>query len=328
MYESKGVNKIVGRVWLFVLILKKRNQIIFRRKPMQRRSFLKTSSIALAGAAGIHPAKHETLTPYEYGLTPALNAYSFNDELLSGKMSLNGLFKFAAQAGMGAVDLTAYYIPGYPEVAGDQLLYEIKRNAFRSGISFSGTGVRNNFTLPDQDQLAAEIDLVKQWIVAASKMGAPHIRVFAGQAPPTGRPEDVIKQQVADAFRECARFGSRYGVSVAFQNHNDFIVYADDIIDIIERVNFEWFGLVLDTGSIAGPDPYREIDRLIPYALTWQVKEDVRTATGTEPVDMKRLMELIRRHQYHGFLPIETLGEGDPREKVSALFQKVAENLH
>jgi sugar phosphate isomerase/epimerase len=294
---------------------------------MQRRSFLKTSSIALAGAAGIHPAKPDLQVPAEYGPTPALNAYSFNDELLNNKMSLNGLFKFAAQTGIGAVDLTAYYIPGYPEVPGDQLLYEIKRNAFRNGISLSGTGVRNNFTVTDEEELAREIDLVKQWIVAASKMGAPHIRVFAGQAPPKGKPADVIKQQVADSFRECARFGSRYGVSVAFQNHNDFIVYADDIIDIIQQVNFEWFGLMLDTGSLAGPDPYSEIDRLIPYALTWQVKEEVRTATGTAPVDMKRLMGLIRKHQYHGFLPMETLGEGDPRQKVRALYQKISENL-
>jgi sugar phosphate isomerase/epimerase len=294
---------------------------------MQRRSFLKTSSIALAGATGIHPAKPDLQVPAGYGLTPALNAYSFNDELLNNKMSLNGLFKFAAQTGIGAVDLTAYYIPGYPEVPGDQLLYEIKRNAFRNGISLSGTGVRNNFTVTDEEELAGEIELVKQWIVAASKMGAPHIRVFAGQAPPKGKPADVIKQQVADSFRECARFGSRYGVSVAFQNHHDFIVTADDIIDIIQRVNFEWFGLMLDTGSLAGPDPYSEIDRLIPYALTWQVKEDVRTASGAVPIDMKRLMELIRRHQYHGFLPMETLGEGDPRQKVRALYQKVSENL-
>jgi sugar phosphate isomerase/epimerase len=294
---------------------------------MQRRSFLKTSSIALAGAAGIHPAKSELQEPDEYGLTPALNAYSFNDELLSGKMSLNALFKFASQTGIGAVDLTAYYIPGYPEVPGDQLLYEIKRNAFRNGISISGTGVRNNFTVADEEELAGEIDLVKQWIVAASKLGAPHIRVFAGQFQKDTRPADVIRQQVVDAFRECALFGSRCGVSVAFQNHNDSIVYADDIIDIIKRVSFDWFGLMLDTGSIAGPDPYDEIDRLIPYAITWQVKEEVQTAAGMAPVDMKRLMELIRKHRYHGFLPIEILGEGDPRPRVRDLYRKVTETL-
>jgi len=294
---------------------------------MKRRSFLKTSSIALAGTAGIPSAGKVITGPADYSPTLSLNAYSFNDALLSGGMSLNSLFQFAARTGFSAVDLTAYYIPGYPEVPGDDLLYEIKRKAFRTGISFSGTGVRNNFTVTGEEALAAEIDLVKQWIVAASKLGAPNMRVFAGNSASSGGSVGDIQQQVIDAFRECARFGSRYGVTVSLQNHNDFLVSADEVIDIINRVNFEWFGLMLDTGSLPGPDPYGEIDKLIPYAFTWQIKEEVRTGSGTAPVDLQRLMKLIRKHQYQGFLPIETLGEGDPREKVKALYMKVSECL-
>jgi sugar phosphate isomerase/epimerase len=294
---------------------------------MQRRSFLKTSSIALAGTTGLQPERVEIRKKVDYSPTPSLNAYSLNDAILNGEMSLNSLFQFAARTGFHAVDLTAYYIPGYPEVPADDLLYEIKRNAFRTGISFSGTGVRNNFTVNGQEALAGEIDLVKQWIVAASKLGAPNIRVFAGNAPTSGKSRDETQKQVVEACRECARFGARYGVTVALQNHNDFLVSSDEIIDTIKRVNFEWFGLMLDIGSVAGPDPYSEIEKLIPYAFTWQIKEEVHTGSGTSPADMQRLMELIHKHQYQGFLPIEALGEGDPHEKVRALYQKVADSL-
>ena len=294
---------------------------------MKRRSFLKTSSVAAVGAGTFRPAKAGAISPDTYGPTPSLNAYSFNDALLNGGMSLGNLFQFVAQTGFSAVDLTAYYIPGYPEVPGDQLLYEIKRKAFRTGISFSGTGVRNDFTLTDQEDLAAEIDHVKQWIVAASKLGAPNIRVFDGKAPSTGNSASATHQQVVDAFRECARFGARHGVNVAFQNHHDFLIRTEEIIDIIKKVDSEWFGLMLDTGSVAGPDPYGEIEKLIPYAVTWQVKELVRTETGTEPLDILRLINLLHKHQYHGFLPVETLGEGDPYTKVEALYQKVADLL-
>ena len=293
---------------------------------MKRRSFLRTSSIALAGTAGIPSAGKIITDPAEYSPTLSLNAYSFYDALLNGEMSLNNLFQFAATTGFSAVDLTAYYIPGYPELPNDDLLYEIKRKAFRTGISFSGTGVRNNFTVTGEEALAEEIDLVKQWIVAASKLGAPNMRVFAGNVPSGGSAGD-IQQQVIDAFRECARFGSRYGVTVALQNHNDYLVSADEVIEIIKRVNSEWFGLMLDIGSLPGPDPYSEIDKLIPYAFTWQIKEEVRTGSGTSPVDFQRLMKLIRKHRFQGFLPLETLGEGDPREKVKALYNKVSEYL-
>jgi sugar phosphate isomerase/epimerase len=263
----------------------------------------------------------------DYRPTLSLNAYSFNDDLLNGSMSLNNLFQFAARTGFSAVDLTAYYIPGYPRVPDDHFLYEIKRNAFRTGISFSGTGVRNNFTVTGQEALAVEIDLVKQWIVAASKLGAPNIRVFAGRALSSDKPSDDIQKQVIDSLRECARFGARYGVTVSVQNHFDFLVSTDEIINVIKRVDSDWFGLMLDIGSVAGSDPYSEIEKLIPYAFTWQIKEEVRTGSGTSPVDLKRLIDLIRTHHYQGFLPLETLGEGDPARKVEELFREVAAYL-
>ncbi|MDF1576479.1 MAG: sugar phosphate isomerase/epimerase [Bacteroidales bacterium] len=294
---------------------------------MRRRSFIKASSMALVGAAGVTPAEAGAHTLSAYGITPSLNAYSFNRALLEEGMGLEELFHYAARAGFTAIDLTAYYIPGYPAVPDDQALYEIKRMAFRTGISFSGTGVRNDFTLRDPEALAGEIDLVKQWIVAASKLGAPNIRIFDGKAPSAGDPSSALHQQVVDAFRECSLFAARYGVNVAFQNHHDFLINTGEIIDILRRVDSEWFGLMLDTGSIAGPDPYLEIEKLIPYAVTWQVKETVRSGEGSEALDVRRLIRLLHKHQYHGFLPIETLGEGDPRVKVQALYQKVSAYL-
>ncbi len=294
---------------------------------MQRRSFIKTSSAALVGAGSLGRPLEEKRLLETYCPTLSLNAYSFNDVLLDGSMSLEQLFLFAAETGFAAVDLTAYYIPGYPLSPSDELLYEIKRKAFRKGISFSGTGVRNDFTLKDPEKLAEEIEHVKQWIIAASKLGAPNLRVFDGKAKVGGVAADPIRKQVVDAFRECALFGSRYGVNVAFQNHLDFLVKTEDIIDILKRVDSEWFGLMLDTGSVAGSDPYHEIEKLIPYAVSWHVKENVRMGEDSVPADFPKLMSIIHKGAYQGFLPLETLGEGDPKEKVQALFQKVSKYL-
>ena len=161
---------------------------------MKRRSFLKTSSVAVVGAGALRPEKAEALNSVEFGATPSLNAYSFKDALLQGKMGLTQLFKFASETGYSAVDLTAYFVPGYPEVTGDEVLYEIKRKAFRSGVSFSGTGVRNDFTVKDPEELAGQIEHVKQWIVAASKMGAPNIRVFEGKKVQSGMTKERTRK--------------------------------------------------------------------------------------------------------------------------------------
>jgi len=225
------------------------------------------------------------------------------------------------------VDLTAYYIPGYPEVPEDKVLFEIKRSAFKLGLAISGTGVRNDFALSDPVELANSIELVKKWVIAASTMGAPHMRVFAGRGSENGSSRDKVKTQMIEAFQECADFASRYGVMIAFQNHYDYIKTTSDVIEIMEGVNSEWFGLMLDIGSIPGPDPYADIEQLIPYAISWQVKEEMRSENGKVPTDFIRLLKIVSDQHYTGYFPLETLGEGDPRQKVRKLYQDVSQLL-
>lgn len=293
---------------------------------MQRRSFLKTSSLALVGAGGIKSAPLKGKKKKgQSNLTLSLNAYSFNKPLLDGSMSLEELFLFAKKVGFAAVDLTAYYIPGYPKVPEDEILFKIKKMAFGMGMAISGTGVRNDFTHSDAEQLTNEINHVKEWTVAAAKLGAPHIRVFDGRGTPAGNARSNMKRQVINMFRKCANYASEYGVTVGFQNHNNFIKTTPDILEVMEAVESEWFGLMLDIGSVVGSDPYQDIEKLMPYAVSWQVKENVLTGNGSTPTDFKKLMSIIRQHQYQGYFPLETLGDGDPKKKVRKLYQKITE---
>jgi sugar phosphate isomerase/epimerase len=291
---------------------------------MQRRAFIKTSSAALLGTgATIHPPEESRILE-KYCPTPSLNAFSFNDALQEGSMSLDQLFRFAAETGFRSVDLTAYFIPGYPEAPSDELLFLIKQKAFRWGISFSGTGVKNDFTVEKEDELDAEIEHVKDWIVAASKLGAPVIRIFDGKGDQSGKPAHFIRKQVIDAFRECTRFARRFGVMVAFQNKDGIFRTNQDLIRVVQKVNSEWFGLKLDTYHVEGPDPYASIASLIPHAVSWQLKEKVRVGDRDKAIDIPRLMSLMHKGSYYGFLPMETLGEGVPEEKVQAFYQKVS----
>jgi sugar phosphate isomerase/epimerase len=259
-------------------------------------------------------------------LKTSLNAYSFNGPLTKGEMNLDQLLEYCASIQLDAVDLTAYYFPGYPEVPSDEYLYHIKQKAFLLGLEISGTGVRNDFTDPDPAKRKASVELVKNWIIAAEKMGAPVIRVFSGTADTKGLPrEKVVDYMVAD-FKECAEFGKAHGVVVAIQNHNDFIKTADQIIEVIKRVNSDWFGLILDIGSFR-TDPYKEIAQTIPYAVNWQLKETVFVNGVEQKTDLDRLMKIIKESGYRGYLPIETLGEGDPKVKVPLFLNEVREAM-
>jgi sugar phosphate isomerase/epimerase len=292
---------------------------------MQRRTFIKASSLTLAGMGGMPLISYpQRPSQHSFGCTLALNAYSFNTLLLEERMTLDELFRFARSTGFSAVDLTAYYIPGYPEVPWDKALFGIRKKAFLLGLAISGTGVRNDFTLSDPDALSEQIRLVKDWIRAAAMLGAPHVRVFAGRGPGTGEPRETVKQRIIGALQECAGYAGNFGVMIAFQNHYDYIQSTSETLEILQSVDSEWFGLMLDIGSVEGPDPYQGIEKLLPHAITWQVKEHVRSAEGNIPTDVEKLMKLVNQYGYQGYFPLETLGEGDPYEKVKKLFERVA----
>lgn len=297
---------------------------------MHRRQFLNmTAALPWAGTA-LAFGKQDKLpreNPDKIPISLCLNAYSFNSLLRSGEMSLEQLFRFTKKTGFQGVDLTAYYIPGYPDVPADEVLYKIKRMAFRLGLALTGTGVRNNFTLADPARRKQEKHLVRNWVIAAAKLGIPHVRIFDGTAKPQGYSRKEITDWVIDDMKECADFGSRYGVMICYQNHNNFTTNAAQAIEIIKRVDSEWFGLMLDIGSLPEGDVYREIKRLIPYAVTWQVKEMLQTNGTKVKTDFRKLMHLVRRSGYRGYFPLETLGLGDPFGKVKILYQQVSSQL-
>lgn len=252
-----------------------------------------------------------------------LNAYSFNGPLLAGSMTLADAVDFCAKNGVDALDATGYYFPGYPSVPSDEHIYALKRTAFVNGVAISGTGVRNNFAVADEAARKRDVQMVKDWIVVASKLGAPVIRVFAGPERPAGYTFDQALDWMVSDFKQCASFGKEHGVIVGLQQHNDFLKTAEETIRVIQAVDSEWFASILDIGSLRSGDPYAEIEKLVPYAVSWQIKEEVGRNGKPEPTDLARIKAIIDAHGYRGYVPFEALGPGDARPRVTAFLAKI-----
>ena len=302
--------------------------------PPDRRTFLRTAvaSLPLVVGAGATPATKATAGPppnMPDHLRLSCNLFSFNEPLMSGQMTLEQVLEFCAELGFDAVDPTGYYFPNYPALPDDAYVYQIKRKAFRLGLDISGTGVRNDFTLPDPARRKAEIELVRKWTGLAIRLGAPVIRVFAGTGKelPVGYNRDEVTTWVVDAIRECTDYAARQGVMIVLQNHADFIQTADQLLDIIRRVDSEWLAVDLDIGSFRVGDSYAQIARVAPQAATWQIKEKMFVDGQEVETDLGRIVQIVRESGYRGYLPIETLGKGDPRQKVPAFYEKVKKAL-
>ena len=94
-------------------------------------------------------------------------------------------------------------------------------------------------------------------------------------------------------------------------------------VRVANAVNSEWFGIVLDVGSLRQSDPYTEIEKLAPYAVSWQLKEKVGYDAKEAPTDLRKVKAIVDRAGYRGFLPIETLGPGDAKTKVAEFLADV-----
>jgi sugar phosphate isomerase/epimerase len=298
--------------------------------PTPRRRFLSTAlctaALAGAGAASFRrrvAAQGRVARTSGTRVRLALNAYSFNEPLRAGTLTLDDLVDYCAQHALDGLDATGYYFPGYPTVPDDAFLGRLKRRAFVNGVTINGTGVRNDFAVADAAARRKDVAMVKDWIDAAAKLGAGVVRIFAGQKVPDGGTFERTLEWMVPDIRECVDHARRRGVIVGLQNHNDFVKTADETIRILEAVSSEWFGVILDVGSLRQGDPYAEIEKLAPYAVSWQLKETVWYGAKEVPADVARIKAIIDKVGYRGFLPIETLGPGDPRVKVDRFLAEV-----
>lgn len=269
----------------------------------------------------------------------SVNAYSFTD-VLSARSARDSqpvftyfnLLDWCSSNNIRAIDATAYFFPTYPEVPSDEYLLKFKNHAKRLGITLSGTGIRNNFASPDSATRKKDVALTKAWIIAASKMGAPVIRVFDGAVP--GGYEnnwEVPAQWMLECYKECADFGAKYGVKIGIQNHGDMLKTAAQCKYILDRLDNKWVGLILDTGNFKTADPYKDIAEMVPYAINWQVKESVFGTQSKVKTDYKKLMKIVLDGGYKGYLPVETLlfrGQPyDPFTQVPLMLKEVESAL-
>jgi sugar phosphate isomerase/epimerase len=292
---------------------------------LSRRQFIGTALAARAASA--QKAKKQ-----EFKVS--LNAYSFNkllNDALKGRgegITLIQVVEFAAKNKFDGVDPTGYFFPGYPAIPKSSYVNEVKKRAADLGLGISGTGVRNNFTTADKTVRDAGVAHIKQWVEVAAQLGAPVIRVFADtqmraqnwQTVSNGASRAAVQDYISAALRECADCGKKYGVRIGVQNHGDFLQSGEELMTLVKAVGSEWCGPIVDTGYFKTADPYADIALVAPHALNWQIKQSPLGEDSEVPTDLNKLLRIIRKSGYRGYLPIETLSpRGKPYDPFTVI---------
>lgn len=278
--------------------------------PPTRREFLAAAAAGTlaAGAAAIEPIGRTRPSHLKLSLA----AYSYR-HLLEGPNRSMDLFAFAdlaADMGLDAIEPTSYYFP--PDAGLDECR-RLHRHAFRLGLDISGTAVRNDFCLAPGPARERSLAGVRDWVDRAVALQAPVIRIFAGQVP-RGDTEAAAVARAIDGLRESVAYAGTRGVTLALENHGGITATPAQLLRLVEAVDSPWFGVNVDTGNFKTPDPYADLERIAPYAVNVQVKTEItRSEAGPEePADLARLVEMLRRVRYSGYVVLEYEAAEDP----------------
>ena len=269
---------------------------------LTRRSFLSTAAIAF----GINPIKRHGPARMKLSLA----AYSFRQALAGAKksMTLEDFVNRAAEWDLDAVEPTSYY---FPDPVTPEYCRRLRRQAFLLGLGISGTAIRNTFTYPPGPQLQQEIAHVKRWVDLAVDLGAPTIRIFAGDLQ-KGTSEAQARRWCINAIQECCEYAAPRGVILALENHGGIVSTVDQLLSIVKAVKSDWFGVNWDSGNFRSADPYGDLAKAAPYAVVAQIKTEISPNGVRQPADLGRVVGILRQSGYRGFVALEYEADEDP----------------
>jgi sugar phosphate isomerase/epimerase len=301
-------------------------------------TFSRRDFVKLSAAAGLvlSPAALLAVEPFKRSgparLQLSLAAYSFREyfkdtererKVQTDAAKQIDMFQFVdycAEQNCAGAELTSYY---FPKDVDDAYLLKLRRHCFLRGVEVSGGSVGNTFTHPAGDKRDEQLRYTKKWVDYYATLGAPHIRVFAGNAPRGMAMEEAKKLCIA-ALEECADYAGKRGIFLGIENHGGIVAEPGDLLDIVRTVKSPWVGINLDSGNFHTEDPYRDFERCAPFAVNVQLKADLRPRDGkSQRADLARLVKILRAASYQGYVALEYESEEDPWKAVPPLLQQM-----
>lgn len=290
---------------------------ITRRKAIATTGALLTGLCAAPFGQAIKPFERTSKSPFKLSLA----AYSMRSYLPDtrknpkavAELDMLGFLDYAATLGIDAVELTGYFMP-YP--LNNDAINQLKLHAHIHGLDISGGAIGNNFTHnPGSNEGRRQMQHTRTWIDHYAALGAPVIRVFGGEPTKGVSQKRAVSNIITNMLLACDYAGEK-GVILGMENH-DFLTDIDRMLPIIEAVDSPWFGVNFDSGNIAPTaDPYRELARIAPYSVNAQIKVEIPVNGKKVHSDLGRIINILRKARYSGYITLEYEGSEDPRKAI------------
>lgn len=224
-------------------------------------------------------------------------------------------------------------------------LQQLKRRAFHAGLDLCGFSTHQGFVRPDPDYRKENIDKTIHQIELAYQLGIPTMRLNTGRwgtsenfdalmankgIEPTieGYTEEDGYKWVIDAISQCIPTAQKCGVVLGLENHWGLGRTAMGVKRIVDAIDSPWLRMTLDTGNFL-ENSYEQLEVMAPYASLIQAKTYYGEGKWyTLDIDYPRIGQLMRAHDYKGYISLEFEGKEDPMIAIPKSLEVLRENFY
>lgn len=271
-----------------------------------------------------------------------VSLYSFQEYSWESNLGIKGCIDKVKEFGGEGVDFVE--TPGFENDLQGYIAFakDIGEYCKTVGIAPLCFCVGSDFLNRDLD---AEIERVKGLVDVAEAYGCPVIRHDATGGYPnnikTGRSFDAVLPILVKAYRAVTEYAETKGIKTCIENHGFFAQDPDRVEKLINAVNHENFGALVDIGNFACADADHAyaVGVMAPYAFHAHAKDFHKrngsldnpgegwfmsrggnylrgAIIGQGDVPVRQCIGILKRSGYDGYLTIEFEGMEDALKGV------------
>ena len=279
-----------------------------------------------------------------------VSTYSFSGLFNSGCMTQMNTIKKAKEMGFDVLEFSGIVIPVGESI--ESMALRIKEECENVGIKMGNYTIGADLINGSNSDFNAEVERLKGEVKIAKILGAPGMRHDAtygfkpGHCGPKGF-DDALPILIKGC-RAVTEYAVDLGIKTMVENHGFFSQDSERVEKLINGVNHENFGALIDMGNFmcVDEDAAKAVGRLIPYVFHVHAK-DFHIKSGTDPnpgegwfssragnylrgaiighgnVPVAQCIRLIKKAGYQGTISIEFEGLEDPLKGITIGLQNL-----
>ena len=249
-------------------------------------------------------------------------AYTYRHAFQDGSLTLETFIEKAVEWKLDGVDMTVYYMkstdPGYIE--------NLRYLGYKNGVAFSGVACGSSMVQADASKRAEVLNDIKKWVDVTQRIGAPHLRVFAGKQP-AGSTMAQCVSWVVETMKAACDYSGKRGITLGLEDHAGVSQSGEVCLEIMHKVDSKFAGINIDIShftATSAQESYSQIAACMPYATHAHVR---RGFDDGSPIDLDRVWKIFADSGYKGYMSYEgeeksVVGVPEQLSEISRLCKK------